>query len=143
MTVSLRGTLVSGIHMSPFQLVFEPSKCPIASTETSVRSKKTSVRSKKKEKKKNSKRKVRRRTERRRQHQRGGNFLMILTGYSFFQNIPAHQSQCQMFANVSRGYSSGFICYKKDGKKRGGKFQRASPMFFSYTRISCRYGFAI
>ena len=27
--------------MSPFQLVFEPSKCPSASTETSVRSKKT------------------------------------------------------------------------------------------------------
>ena len=49
--------------MSPFQLVFEPSKCPSASTETSVRSKKTSVRSKKKEKQKNSKRKVRRRTE--------------------------------------------------------------------------------
>ena len=37
--------------MSPFQLVFEPSKCPSASTETSVRSKKTSVRSKKKKKK--------------------------------------------------------------------------------------------
>ena len=97
-------------HMSPFQLVFEPSKCPSASTETSVRSKKTSVRSKKKKKKqKNSKKKVRRRTERRRQQQRGG------------------------------------------------KFQRASLMFFSYTRmkiaplglaggrsyVNCRYGLAI
>ena len=81
--------------MSPFQLVFEPSKCPSASTETSVRSKKTSVRSKKKKKQKNSKTKVRRRTERRRQQQRGG------------------------------------------------KFQRASLMFFSYTRINCRYGLAI
>ena len=38
--------------MSPFQLVFEASKCPSASTETSVRSKKTSVRSKKKKKQK-------------------------------------------------------------------------------------------
>ena len=85
------------LHMrqSPFQLVFEPSKCPSASTETSVRSKKTSVRSKKKKKQKNSKKKVRRRTERRRQQQRGG------------------------------------------------KFQRASLMFFSYTRINCRYGLAI
>ena len=36
------------LHTSPFQLVFEPSKCPKASTETSVHSKKTSVRSKKK-----------------------------------------------------------------------------------------------
>ena len=36
------------LHTSPFQLVFEPSKCPKASTETSVQSKKTSVRSKKK-----------------------------------------------------------------------------------------------
>ena len=83
------------LHMSPFQLVFEPSKCPSASTETSVRSKKTSVRSKKKKKQKNSKTKVQRRTERRRQQQRGG------------------------------------------------KFQRASLMFFSYTRINCRYGLAI
>ena len=82
------------LHMSPFQLVFEPSKCPSASTETSVRSKKTSVRSKKKKKQKNSKKKVRRRTERRRQQQRG-------------------------------------------------QFQRASLMFFSYTRINCRYGLAI
>ena len=81
--------------MSPFQLVFEPSKCPSASTETSVRSKKTSVRSKKKKKQKNSKTKVRRRTKRRRQQQRGG------------------------------------------------KFQRASLTFFSYTRINCRYGLAI
>ena len=38
------------LHTSPFQLVFEPSKCPSASTETGVRSKKTSVRSKKKKK---------------------------------------------------------------------------------------------
>ena len=83
------------LHMSPFQLVFEPSKCPSASTETSVRSMKTSVRSKKKKKQKNSKKKVRRRTERRRQHQREG------------------------------------------------KFQRASLIFFSYTRINCRYGLAI
>ena len=83
------------LHTRPFQLVFEPSKCPSASTETSVRSKKTSVRSKKKKKQKNSKTKVRRRTERRRQQQRGG------------------------------------------------KFQRASLMFFSYTRINCRYGLAI
>ena len=53
------------LHRSPFQLVFEPSKWPSASTETSVRSKKTIVRSKKKKKKqKNSKKKVRRRTER-------------------------------------------------------------------------------
>ena len=81
--------------MSPFQLVFEPSKCPGASTESSVPSKKTSVRSKKKKKQKNSKKKVRRRTERRRQEQRGG------------------------------------------------KFQKASLMFFSYTRINCRYGLAI
>ena len=80
------------LHMSPFQFGFEPSKCPSASTETSVRSKKTSVRSKKKKKQKNSKKKVRRR---RRQQQRGG------------------------------------------------KFQRASLMFFSYTRINCRYGLAI
>ena len=36
------------LYTSPFQLVFEPSKCPKASTETSVQSKKTSVRSKKK-----------------------------------------------------------------------------------------------
>ena len=83
------------VNMSPFQLVFEPSKCPSASTETSVRSKKTSVRSKKKKKQKNSKKKVRRKTERRRQQQRGG------------------------------------------------KFQRASLMFFSYTRINYRYGLAI
>ena len=83
------------LHMSPFQLVFEPNKCPSASTETSVRSKKTSVRSKKKKKQKNSKKKVGRRTERSRQHQRGG------------------------------------------------KFQRASLMFFSYTRINCHYGLAI
>ena len=70
------------LHMSPFQLVFEPRKCPGASTETSVRSKKTSVRSKKKKEKKkkkkkkqkNSKKKVRRRTEKRRQQQRGGKF---------------------------------------------------------------------
>ena len=82
------------LHMSPFQLVFEPSKCPSASRETSVLSKKTSVRSKKK-KQNNSKKNVRRRTERRRQQQRGG------------------------------------------------KFQRASLMFFSYTRINCRYGLAI
>ena len=75
--------------------MFEPSKCPSASTETSVRSKKTSIRSKKKKKQKNSKEKVRRRTERRRQQQRKG------------------------------------------------KFQRASLMFFSYTRINCRFGFAI
>ena len=45
------------LHMSPFQLVFEPSKYPSASRETSVRSKKTSVRSKKK-KQKNLKKKV-------------------------------------------------------------------------------------
>ena len=83
------------INMSPFQLVFEPSKCPSASTETSVRSKKPSVRSKKKKKQKNSKKKVRRKTERRRQQQIGG------------------------------------------------KFQRASLMFFSYTRINYRYGLAI
>ena len=83
------------LHTSPFQLVFEPSKCPSASTETGVRSNKTSVRSKKKKKQKNSKKNVRRRTERRRQQQRGG------------------------------------------------KFQRASLMFFSYTRINCRYGLAI
>ena len=61
-------------HTSPFQLVFEPSKCPSASTETGVRSKKTSVRSKKKKKQKNSKKNVQRRTERRRQQQRGGKF---------------------------------------------------------------------
>ena len=83
------------MHLSPFQLVFEPSKCPSASTETSVRSKKTSVRSKKKKKQKDSKTKVRRRTERRRQQQREG------------------------------------------------KFQRASLMFFSFTRINCRFGLAI
>ena len=77
------------LHTSPCQLVFEPSKCPSASTETSVRSKK------KKKKQKNSKKNVQRRTERRRQQQRGG------------------------------------------------KFQRASLMFFSYTRINCRYGLAI
>ena len=47
--------------------MFEPSKCPSASTETSVRSKK-------KKKQKNSKKKVRRRTERRRQQQRRGKF---------------------------------------------------------------------
>ena len=76
------------LHMNPFQLVFELSKCPSASTETSVRSKK-------KKKRKNSKTKVRRREERRRHQQRGG------------------------------------------------KFQRASLMFFSYTRINCRYGLAI
>ena len=28
-------------------------------------------------------------------------------------------------------------------QQRGGKFQRASLMFFSYTRINCRYGLAI
>ena len=56
-------------HMSPFriQFGFEPSKCPSASTDTSVQSKK-------KKKQKNSKKKVRRRTERRRQQQRGGKF---------------------------------------------------------------------
>ena len=53
--------------MSPFQFGFEPSKCPSASTDTSVRSKK-------KKKQKNSKKKVRRRTERRRQQQRRGKF---------------------------------------------------------------------
>ena len=74
------------LHMSPFPFGFEPSKCPSASTDTSVRSKK-------KKKQKNSKKKVRRRTERRRQ------------------------------------------------QKRGGKFQRASILFFTYTRINCRYGF--
>ena len=77
--------------------MFEPSKSPSASAETTVRSKKTrsGVRSKNKKKQKNSKKKVRRRTERRRQQQRGG------------------------------------------------KFQRASLMFFSYTKINCRYGLAI
>ena len=73
-------------HMSPFQFGFEPSKCPSASTDTSVQSKK------KKKKQKNSKKKVRRRTERRRQQQRGG------------------------------------------------KFQITSILFFTYTRINCRYG---
>ena len=71
-TVSLRGTLVSTwVIFSGVCL----SKCPSASIETSVRSKKTSVRSKKtsvrskkKKKQKNSK-KVRRRMERRRQQQ--------------------------------------------------------------------------
>ena len=43
------------LHRNPFQLVFEPSKCPSASTETSVRSRKTIVRSKKKKKKKKKK----------------------------------------------------------------------------------------
>ena len=71
------------LHMSLFQFGFEPSKCPSASTDTSVRSKR-------KKKQKNSKKKVRRRTERRRQQQRGG------------------------------------------------KFQRASILFFTYTRINCR-----
>ena len=74
--------------MSPFQFGFELSKCPSASTETSVRSKKN-------KKQNNSKKKVRRRTERR----------------------------CQ--------------------QQSGGKFQRASLMFFTYTRINCRYGLAI
>ena len=40
------------LHMSPFQFGFEPSKCPSASTDTSVRSKKM-------KKQKNSKKKVR------------------------------------------------------------------------------------
>ena len=40
------------------------------------------------------------------------NFLRILTGYSFFQNFPAHQSQCWFLQNVSLGYSSGFVSYK-------------------------------
>ena len=53
------------LHMSPFPFGFEPSKCPSASTDTSVWSKK-------KKKQKNSKKKVRRRTERRRQQKRGG-----------------------------------------------------------------------
>ena len=43
------------LHMSPFQFGFEPSKCPGASTDTSVRSKK-----KKKQRNINSKKKVRR-----------------------------------------------------------------------------------
>ena len=73
------------LHMSPFQFGFEPSKCPSASTGTSVLSKK-------KKKQKNSKKKVRRRTERRPKQQRGG------------------------------------------------KFQRASILFFTYTRINCRCG---
>ena len=31
----------------------------------------------------------------------------------FFQNFPAHQSQCwYILQNVSLGYSSGFISYK-------------------------------
>ena len=56
------------LHMSPFPFGFGPSKCPSASTDTSVRSKK-------KKKQKNSKKtEVRRRTERRRQQKRGGKF---------------------------------------------------------------------
>ena len=65
------------LHRSPCQLVFEPSKCPSASTETIVRSKK------KKKKQKNSKKKVRRRTERRRQQQRGGKFQRASLMFSY------------------------------------------------------------
>ena len=70
------------LHTNPFQFGFEPSKCPGASTDTSVWSKK-------KKKQKNSKKKVRRRTG---------------------EKAPV-------------------------AKTRGGKFQRASILFFTYTRI--------
>ena len=71
------------LHRSPFQLVFEPSKWPSASTETSVRSKKTIVRSKKKKKKQKNSKKVRRRTERTRQQQRGGKFQRASLMFSY------------------------------------------------------------
>ena len=39
------------------------------------------------------------------------NFLRILTGYSFFQNFPAHQSQCWYFCKTFRSIS---VCDKFD-----------------------------
>ena len=80
------------LRTSPCLLVFEPSKCPSASTET-----RRSVKEEEEETEEFEEECwiVRRRTERRQQQQRGG------------------------------------------------KFQRASLMFFSYTRINCRYGLAL
>ena len=42
------------------------------------------------------------------------NFLMILTGYSFFQtNSSTPVTTFVYLSDVSRGYSSGFISYKR------------------------------